>query len=113
MTEKQMVLDFVDAKIESLEDYLDNLRPEEESLRSAPEHDLIMFKKIKEILELTTKKNEWLEQILRIYRKVANCHNCDYLAYDWFDDGDEFEICEKGNNEQQMDYHICEDWREL
>lgn len=50
---------------------------------------------------------------LRIYRKVANCHNCAYHSYDWFDDGDEFEICEKGNNEQQMDYHICEDWREL
>lgn len=70
MTEKQMVLDFVDAKIESLEDYLDNLRPEEEFLRGAPEHDLIMFKKIKEILELAInnydleKRNEWLEQII-------------------------------------------------
>ena len=48
---KQMILDFVDAKIESLEDYLDNLRPEEERLRDAPEYDLIMFKEIEETLE--------------------------------------------------------------
>lgn len=113
MIETQMVLDFIDSKIESLEDYLDNLRPEEEFLRDTPEHDLVMFRKITKMLESTIKKNERLEQILRIYRKVANCHNCDYHAYDWFDDGDEFEICEKGNNTQQMDYHICEDWREL
>lgn len=59
------------------------------------------------------KENEWLKSELKIYRKVANCSNCIYQNYNWFEDGDEFEICERGNNEQQISYHICEDWREL
>lgn len=58
-------------------------------------------------------ENEQLKQELKIYRKVANCSNCEYQNYDWYDDGDEFEICERGNNEQQIEYHICEEWREL
>lgn len=56
------------------------------------------------------KDNERLKSELKIYRNVANCGNCDYHNYDWFDDGDEFELCEKGND---MKYHICEDWEEL
>lgn len=58
-------------------------------------------------------KNEQLKKELKIYRKIASCSNCKYQNYDWFDDGDEFEICERGNNGQQIEYHICEDWREL
>lgn len=50
---------------------------------------------------------------LLIYRRIASCSNCKYQNYDWFDDGDEFEICEKGNNEQQIAYHICKEWREI
>ncbi|MBR3208742.1 MAG: hypothetical protein IKF82_00580 [Bacilli bacterium] len=50
---------------------------------------------------------------LRIYRMIASCNNCKYQNYDWFDDGDEFEICEKGNNDQQIEYHICKEWREI
>lgn len=56
------------------------------------------------------KENEELKQTLRIYRKIANCHNCEYHNYDWYDDGDEFEVCDKGND---MWYRICKDWREL
>ena len=26
-----------------------------------------------------------------------SCRTCYYLSYDWFDDGDEFEVCLKGN----------------
>ena len=58
-------------------------------------------------------ENEQLKQELKIYRKIANCSNCEYQNYDWYDDGDEFEICERGNNEQQIEYHICEEWSEL
>lgn len=59
--------------------------------------------------ELCNERQE-LETILKIYCKIANCRNCDYHDYDWFDEGDEFEVCLKGNN---MDNNICEDWREL
>lgn len=58
-------------------------------------------------------ENEELKSELKIYRKVASCSNCKYQNYDWYDDGDEFEICEKGNNNQQMEYHICKEWEEF
>ena len=56
------------------------------------------------------KENEELKSELKIYRKIANCGNCEYHNYDWYDDGDEFEVCDKRND---MWYRICEDWREL
>ena len=56
------------------------------------------------------KENEKLKKELRIYRKLASCENCGHHNYDWFDDGDEFEVCEKGND---MTDRICEDWWEL
>lgn len=55
-------------------------------------------------------ENERLKQELAIYRKLASCGNCEYHNYDWYDDGDEFEICEKGND---VDDRICKDWEEL
>lgn len=55
-------------------------------------------------------ENEELKQELKVYRKVASCGNCNYHNYDWFDDGDEFEVCDKGNDVTEG---ICEDWREL
>ena len=55
-------------------------------------------------------ENEQLKQELKIYRKIANCHNCDYHYYDWYDDYDEFEVCEKGND---VANGICEYWKEL
>lgn len=66
-----------------------------------------------EFLELINKiaeENKELNQVLTIYYKIANCRNCHYHNYDWYDDGDEFEVCEKGND---MGYRICKDWREL
>ena len=76
--------------------------------------------KLLELLNELAEKNEQLKQSqgrllqeLLIYRKIANCSNCKYQNYDWFDDGDEFEICEKGNTNQQIAYHICKEWREL
>ena len=61
-------------------------------------------------LEDIEKENEQLKSKLKTYYKVANCRNCGYHNYDWFDDGDEFELCEKGND---MEDGICEEWREL
>ena len=59
------------------------------------------------------KENEQLKKELKVYRNLANCSNCKYQNYNWFEDGDEFEICEKGNNEQKMEYHICKEWEEF
>lgn len=56
------------------------------------------------------KENEHLKQKLKIYRKVANCSNCDFQDYDCGEDGDVFEICDKGKD---MENGICEDWRVL
>ena len=59
--------------------------------------------------DLNDENNE-LKSELKIYRKVANCRNCDYHDYDCREDGDDFEICKKGNDVTEG---ICEDWREL
>lgn len=56
------------------------------------------------------KENEELKSELKIYRNIANCGNCHYHNYNWYDDGDEFEVCDKGND---MSDYICEDWGEL
>lgn len=56
------------------------------------------------------RENKRLKSILRIYRKIASCQKCDYHDYDWYDDGDEFEVCEKGHD---MSESICKDWRKL
>lgn len=57
-------------------------------------------------------ENEQLQEKLKIYHKIANCQNCYYHNYDWYDDGnyDEFEVCDKGNDVTEG---ICEEWREL
>ena len=34
------------------------------------------------------------------------CYTCYYHSYDWFDDGDEFEVCKKGNEIGR----ICKDY---
>ena len=58
-------------------------------------------------------ENEQLKQELKDYHNAFDCSQCKYQNYDWFDDGDEFEVCDKGNNEAQMDNHSCKDWEEL
>lgn len=58
-------------------------------------------------------ENEQLKKQLREYTDAFDCSQCRFHNYDWFDDGDEFEVCDKGNNEQQMEYHSCKDWEEL
>ena len=66
-----------------------------------------------ELLNKLNNENEQLKQELKIYRRIASCSNCKYQNYNWFEDGDEFEICEKGNNDQQIEYHICKEWEEF
>lgn len=56
------------------------------------------------------KDNEQLKQELAIYRKLMSCSNCKYHNYDWYDDGDEFEVCDKGND---VTGGICKDWEEI
>lgn len=56
-------------------------------------------------------ENEQLKNELRIYRKLANCSNCQYHNYDTlFGGDDEYEVCDKGNDVTDS---ICKDWREL
>lgn len=63
-------------------------------------------------LKLNT-ENEQLKKELRGYHNAFDCSQCMYHNYDWYDDGDEFEVCDKGNTEAQMEYHSCKDWEEL
>ena len=58
-------------------------------------------------------ENKRLKAQLKDYHNAFDCSQCRYQNYDWFDDGDEFEVCDKGNNEAQMEYHSCKDWEEL
>ena len=50
-----------------------------------------------------------------IYRDVPakpikpSCSNCTHHTYDWFDDGDEFEVCQKNNDLNGP----CKDYEEM
>lgn len=61
-------------------------------------------------LNKLNEENEQLTKELKVYRKLARCSNCEHHGYDWFSDGEEFEVCEKGNDVTER---ICEDWEEL
>ena len=100
-------------KMNELNNENKSFKAEIEQLKKCYNNVLNEMDTLAEVNDKTYKENKELKEELRIYRQVANCHNCVYLDYNWFDDGDEFEICKKGNNEQQMYYHICKDWREL
>ena len=70
---------------------------------------LIICNKLNELSD----EKEQLKQALRDYHNAFDCSQCRYQNYNWYDDGDEFEVCDKGNNEAQMEYHSCKDWEEL
>ena len=65
-----------------------------------------------EIVKLLN-ENEQLKEQLKEYHNAFDCSQCRYHNYDWFDDGDEFEVCDKRNNEALMYNHSCKDWEEL
>ena len=67
--------------------------------------------RLEELLNDLNDENEQLKNELRVYRKLANCSNCQYHNYDTLFGGDEeYEICDKGND---VTDGICKDWREL
>jgi len=94
----------------------EQLKSEIEKL-SYTNEDLLEEKRIwKQMSDEYTKLSDDIEQLkkeLNIYTRIATCSNCKYQDYDWFEDGDEFEICKKGNNNQQIEYHICKEWEEF
>jgi len=104
MTEKRVTVDFDEESY-----YLDG-----EYWESWDNYGEEMADAINELLNEESNKreqeNEELRKELKVYRKVASCSNCNYHNYDWFDDGDEFEVCDKGNDVTEG---ICEEWREL
>jgi len=64
-----------------------------------PKRDLHMHMFTSETLSLKPKP-----------KKVEkSCSNCEHHTYDWFDDGDEFEVCLKNNDLKGP----CEDYEEL
>lgn len=73
-------------------------------------HEYVTIDGLFRLVEQLDKENGQLKKELAIYRKVASCGNCKYHNYDWYDDGDEFEVCDKGND---VTDGICEDWEEL
>ena len=60
----------------------------------------------RQIIKLSDENKE-LKRELQTYRKVVGCFNCHYHNYDWYDDGDEFEVCDKGNDVTEG---ICKEW---
>ena len=72
-------------------------------------NNLVLKTSLKEVME----ENEELKRALRDYHNAFDCSQCIHHNYDWYDDGDEFEVCDKGNDEAQMEYHSCRDWEEL
>lgn len=91
-------------------DLLNNLHEENKELKKENAQFDILIKNNQLAYIDLEKENEQLKKELRIYRKVASCTNCHYHNYDWYDDGDEFEVCDKGNDVTEG---ICEEWEEL
>ena len=101
----------INNRILSLKEFINNC--EDEKVKNILEDffysEVNEYDLAKENRELKN-ENEQLKEELKIYRRIANCDNCHYHNYDWYDDGDEFEVCEKGND---MSNRICKYWREL
>jgi len=70
----------------------------------------ITDKEIEKLVNHLLNQNEQLKKELKVYHEVASCGNCKYHNYDWYDDGDEFEVCDNGND---VTDGICKDWMEL
>ena len=87
------------------------LKDENEGLKDRIDNYNDAFKKLQDLTERKINENEQLKNELRIYRKLANCSNCQYHNYDTlFGGDDEYEVCDKGND---VTDGICKDWREL
>lgn len=103
---------------EEVVDLLNELHEENQALKSdraryEEECRLDVFKELMEENEQLKQSQTSMLRELLIHRRIANCSNCKHQNYDWFEDGDEFEICEKGNSNQQIEYHICKEWEKF
>ena len=68
-------------------------------------------KKFCDELNALHEENEQLKQENKEYTKLFHCRNCRHLNYDWYDDGDEFEVCDMGNTERLVYHRFCKDWK--
>ena len=71
---------------------------------------------IGECAELLNKQQDEIERLkleLKKYHKRFDCHQCHYHNYDGLNIDDEYEVCDKGNNEALDDNHSCSEWEEL
>ena len=64
-------------------------------------------------LNILSEENKRLKKENREYHHLVSCDNCKYHNYDWFDDGDEFEVCDKGHTERLVYNKFCKEWREF
>lgn len=64
-------------------------------------------------LNALIEENQALKKENMEYYQLVRCDNCRYHNYDWFDDGDEFEVCDRGNTERLMYHKFCKEWEEL
>ena len=76
-------------------------------------YDGVNCKRLIDLLNALHEENIQLKKENMEYYHLINCGNCKYHNYDWFDDGDEFEVCDKGNNERLIYNKFCKDWVKL
>lgn len=113
--------EFLDATLPKANKWLNELGEENERLQQQNKKlqekikkERNSFKKTQERYskEAETKIKE-LSKENSEYHKIVNCGNCHFHNYDWYDDGDEFEVCDKGNTERLVYHQFCKDWVEL
>ena len=107
LSNKYVTIDHLFYLVEKLEKENEQLKQQWKEKRHEDINELSVIAMRYKALE---NENEQLKEELKVYRKVANCGNCHHHNYDWFDDGDEFEVCDKGND---VTKGICEEWVEL
>lgn len=92
---------------------INTLRESRRELISANNEYRMRETELAQELSTLVDENEQLKKELKKYTDAFDCSQCRFQNYDWFDDGDEFEVCEKGNNEAQMENHSCSEWEEI
>ena len=67
----------------------------------------------KEIVDRLNEQEERIKELEKEnmeYYKLINCRKCKYHNYDSYANGDDFEICEKGNNERLIYHYFCNEF---
>ena len=79
-------------------------------------NDLGYINHIKPVCDLLNDKEETIRELKKEnmeYYKLINCRKCKHHDYDWYDDGDEFEVCTKGNTERLLYHQFCEEYEKM